>query len=160
VIDGTETNPQASQYEEKGDKTPVGKSESLGVHMSDLWIAEPPPVFIKRLLQSDLTAWGYNVVPGSQQNQLHGHVNKFSLESRAASAIQFQADGMIDVDLEVTQADGKSKYKGHYVGICTRTTATEMPTQDYLSKLFDSCVDAFQKQLESDTNLRAALSSN
>lgn len=160
AVDGTEISYQASKYEEKGDKTLIGKSESLGVHLSDIWVEEPPPVFVKRLLENTLTAWGYKVLSGKELNQLHGHVNRFSLESRAINALEFQADGAIDVDLDVSQANGTQLYKGHFVGACTYRTATEIPNKENMEKLFNRCIEEFQKQLESDSKLRSALSSD
>jgi hypothetical protein len=160
VVDGTETSPQAGKYEEKGAWTPVGKSESLGVHLSDIWMEEPPPVFVKRMLENNLKAWGYKVISSNDRVQLHGHVNKFSLNSKAISALELQADGVIDVDLELTPANAAPLFKGHYVGTCTHRSATAIPNKENMEKLFSGCVEKFQKQLEEDTKLRAALSSN
>ena len=160
AVDGTEIGYQVSKYEEKGDKTLIGRSESLGVHLSDIWVEEPPPVFVKRLLENTLTAWGYKVLSGNELNQLHGQVNKFSLESRAINALEFQADGAIDVDLDVSLANGTQLYKGNYIGACTYRSATKIPNKENLEKLFNRCVKEFQKQLESDSKLRSALSTN
>jgi len=160
VMDGTESTPQLNQYEEKSDKAQIGDSESLGVHLSDFWLEEQPPVFIQRVLENDLKAWGYKVVTDKEQIQLHGHLNKFSLQSRAINLFQFQADGMIDVELEVVKVNAPPYYKGHYVGMCTYKTATEIPNKANMEKLFNQCVEEFQKQLESDLKLRAALSAN
>jgi hypothetical protein len=159
-VDGTEIGYQVSKYEEKGDKTLIGRSESLGVHLSDIWVEEPPPVFVKRLLENTLTAWGYKVLSGNELNQLHGQVNKFSLESRAINALEFQADGAIDVDLDVRLANGTQLYKGNFIGACTYRSATKIPNKENLEKLFNRCVKEFQKQLESDSALRSALSAN
>jgi uncharacterized lipoprotein YajG len=150
----------ASRYEEKGDKTLIGTSESLGVHISDFWVEEPPQMFIKRLLENDLKAWGFKVAPGNERNQLHGRVNKFSLQSRSISALEFQADGVIEVDLEVSQANGTAVYQNRFVGTCTHRTATEMPTKNNMERVFGACVEDFQKKVEGDANLRTALSSN
>jgi uncharacterized lipoprotein YajG len=160
AVSGTERNPQGSRYEEKGDKTLIGNSESLGVHLSDFWVQEPPHMFVQRLLDDDLRAWGFKVSADNEKNQLHGRVNAFSLKSRAISAIEFQADGVIDVDLEVSRADGTQLYKGHYVGTCTHRTATEIPNKENMEKLFNRCVGELQTHLQEDGNLRTALSSN
>ena len=160
VVDGTETNPQAGKYEEKGDKTLIGKSESLGVHLSDIWMEEPPPEFVKRILEDNLKAWGYKAAASNGRVQLHGHINQFALNSKAISAFELQADGVIDVDLEVTQATATPIFKGHYVETCTHKTVSELPNKENMEKLFSGCVEEFQKRLEADTQLRAALSSN
>lgn len=160
VIDSTETNPQLNKYEEKSNKTKIGKSESLGVHLSDFWLEEPPPVFVQHLLEKNLKAWGYMAVTDNEQILLQVHLNKFSLESRAINIFQFQADGVIDIDLEVTKKNAPTHYKGHYVGMCTYRTATDVPNKTNMEKLFNQCVEEFQKQLESDLKLRAALSEN
>jgi uncharacterized lipoprotein YajG len=160
AVSGTERNPQGSRYEEKGDKTLIGNSESLGVHLSDFWVQEPPHMFVKRLLEDDLRAWGFKVSADKEQKQLRAHVNTFSLKNRAISLLEFQVDGVIDVDSEVSRADGTQLYQGHHVGTCTHRTATEMPNQENMEKVFNRCVEEFQKHLEEDGNLRAALSSN
>ncbi len=157
-LDTSEAAP--SKYEEKGDRTQLGRSESLGVHMSDFWVDEAPEAFIGRLLQSDLAAWGFQVSPGEQRNRLRARVNRFALDSKAANAVEFQADGVIDVDLEVDRADGTRLYKANYVGTCTRRSATEFPNRENMEKVFRACVDDFQKRLEADAGLRDALSSN
>ena len=160
VMDGTEPTPQLNRYEEKSDKVQIGDSESLSVHLSDFWLQEPPQVFIQRVLENDLKTWGYKVVTDKEQIQLHGHLNKFSLISRAINLFEFQADGMIDVELEAIKGNAIPHYKGHYVGMCTYKTATEIPNKVNMEKLFNKCVEEFQKQLESDLKLRAALSAN
>ena len=159
VLEGTENIQQLSRYEERGEKTQIGRSESLGVHLSDFWVEEPPPVIVKRMLENNLKAWGYQVVTNQQKVQLHGRVNKFALDSRAISPVEFQADGIIDVDLNVVR-DGTQTYKGHYVGTCTFKTATQIPNKDNMEKLFNSCFAEFQKRLDEDNMLRAALSSH
>jgi len=151
-------DPQLSKFEEKGDKTLIGKSESLGVHLSDIWVEEPPTTFVRRLLQEDLKAWGYKVSSGKEPIQLNAQVNKFSLGSRAISAVEFQADGAIDVTVTVSRADGTEVYKGRYVGTCTRKTASEFPTSEYMEKVFGQCIDEYEKKVRSDGRLRAALS--
>lgn len=160
VMDNTETNPQLNKYEEKSNKTIIGKSESLGVHLSDFWLEEPPSVFVQHLLEKNLKAWGHMAVTDNEQILLQVHLNKFSLESHAINIFQLQADGVIDVDLEVTKKNAPTHYKGHYVGICTYRTATEVPNKINMEKLFNQCVEEFQKQLESDLKLRTALSEN
>lgn len=157
VVAGTEAGSRPSRYEERGDKTQIGRSESLGVHLSDLWMEEPPPVFVKRMLENNLKAWGYQVATSPQKVQLHGLVNKFSLDNRAINIFEFQADGVIDVELSVAK-DGLSTYKERYVGTCTFRTATEIPGQERMEKLFNACVAEFQKRLDGDNRLRAALS--
>lgn len=156
VVDGAETNLQASRYEERGDKTAIGKSESLGVHLSDFWIQESPPVFVKRMLENNLKAWGYQVVTNPQQVQLLGRINKFTLDSRAINLFEFQAVGVIDVELNVVK-DSIPVYKGHYVGTCSYKTATEIPNKENMEKLFNSCVSEFQKRLEEDNKLRTII---
>lgn len=160
VMDGTEPTPQLNQYEEKSGKVQIGDSESLGVHLSDFWLEEQPPVFIQRVLENDLKAWGYKIVADKEQIQLHGHLNKLSLKNRAINPFEFQADGVIDVELEVIKENSTPYYKGHYVGVCTYKTATEIPNKVNMERLFNKCVEEFQKQLESDLKLRAALSAN
>jgi uncharacterized lipoprotein YajG len=155
-----ELNPKTGQYEEKGDKVFIGRSESLGAHISDFWVEEPPDIFVKRLLENDLKAWGFTVSADEQQKRLHGRVNKFSLDSRSINPFEFQADGVIDVDLEVSRASGNQLYKGHYAGTCTHRTATEMPNKKNMEKLFSNCLEEFQKRLQEDANLRSALASN
>jgi hypothetical protein len=156
-VAGTESGPQLSRYEERGEKTQIGRSESLGVHLSDLWIEEPPPIFVKRMLENNLKAWGYQVATSQPKVQLHGQVNKFSLDNRAINIFEFQADGVIDVGLNVVK-DGVVAHKGNYVGSCSYRTATEIPGQERMEKLFNACVGEFQKRLDEDSKLRAALS--
>lgn len=157
VVAGTEIGPQLSRYEERGERTQIGRSESLGVHLSDLWMEEPPPVFVKRMLENNLKAWGYQLATSPQKVQLHGLVNKFSLDNRAINIFEFQADGVIDVELSVTK-DGLSAYKERHVGTCTFRTATEIPGQERMEKLFNACVAEFQKRMDEDNRLRSALS--
>lgn len=159
VIEGTEAIAQLSRYEERGEKTQIGRSESLGVHLSDFWVNEPPPAIIKRILENSLKTWGYQVAAGPQPVQLHGRVNEFALDSRAISMIEFQADGLIDVDLNVIK-NGSSAYKGHYAGTCTFKTATQIPGKENMEKLFNNCIREFQKRLDEDNLLRAALTSD
>lgn len=144
-------------YEERSDKTLIGTSESLGMHLSDLWLAQAPSEFVARLLRHDLEQWGYGIAAGSGRTTVEARVNRLSLESRAANPVQFEANGVIDADVDVVRADGSPAYKGHYVATCTRRTATEMPSQAYLSKVFDGCVADFQGQIASDAKLRSAL---
>ena len=157
AVNVTQVTNQASKYEEKSDKILVGKSESLGVHLSDIWMQEPPATFVKRLLEASLKSWGYQVSPAEAQLRIDARVNKFSIDSRAASAIEFQADGAIDADVIVNRATGATLYKGNYRGSCTQRTATQFPSKDYLEALFNRCVVDFQKQLQSDEKLRSAL---
>jgi uncharacterized lipoprotein YajG len=147
---------RGSQYEEKGDKALIGDSEWLGIRKKDFWVEEPPETFIKRLLENDLQAWGFKVSAINERNQLRGRVNKFSLQGRS-----FEVDGVIDVDLEVDRADGTQIYKNHFVGTCTHGTAGPgWQTKDSLEGVFGACVEEFQKKIETDANLRTALSSN
>ena len=150
---------QATKYEEKREKTLIGKSESLGVHLSDIWMDEPPPAFVRRLLEHTVTAWGFSVVPGKGSARMQGNVREFLLNSRAINAFEFQADGVIDVEVTVSDALGTPLYGKRYVGRCSRRTATEMPTREHLETLFGRCIQAFQDGLEADAALRSALSS-
>lgn len=146
-----------SKYEESSEKTLIGKSESLGIHLSDIWIEERPATFLKRLVQADMEHWGYRVTSSGGELNVQVRVNKFSMGSRAINAFQFQADGVIDATLNVTRSDGTNLYSGHYRADCTRKTASEMPRKEYLQKIFDHCVSDFQVRLQSDGALRAAL---
>ena len=148
-----------TRYGNKSGKTLIGESESLGVHISDIWLEEPPPVFVKRLLENIITPWGYRVSSGKELNQLSGHINRFFIESKAINVLQFQFSGVIDVDLSVHQENGTELYNGNFVGTCKRVTATEVAGKDNLEKLFNLCIEEFQKQLESDIKLRYSLSS-
>jgi uncharacterized lipoprotein YajG len=159
VMEGTETTAQLSRYEERGEKTMIGKSDSLGVHLSDFWVNDPPPVIMKRMLEKNLKTWGYQVAENPQPIQLRARVAKFSLDSRAISMVEFQADGVIEVDLVVLR-DGAQTYKGQYSGTCTFRTATQIPNKENMDKLFNQCAREFQKTLDADNMLRAALSSN
>lgn len=159
IVDGAGGSPQLSRYEERGDKTQIGSSESLGVHLSDFWVKEPPPKLIQRMLENNLRAWGFRVTTKPQPIQLHGHVNEFSLNSKARSLVEFQADGVVDIDLDVIN-DGTRSYRGHYVGTCTFKTATQIPNETNMGRLFNVCLANLQKRLDEDGRLRAALSSH
>jgi hypothetical protein len=159
IVDGTENIQQLSSYEGRSKKTHIGKSESLGVHLSDFWVVESPPLIIKRMLENNLKTWGYQVTTNTHPVQLHGHVNKYALNNKAINYFQFQADGVIDVDLLVVK-NSIQTYKGHYVGTCTFKTASQAPNKDNMEKLFNSCVTEFQKRLDEDNLLRAALAFN
>lgn len=162
TVTGTGANARAGKYEEEGSKVYVGNSESLGVHLSDIWLGESPARFVRRLLESDLRSLGYEVLPGrdAAHDRVEGYVNRFSITSRAINPVQFQADGVIDIDVSVNRSDGARLYKGHYVGTCMFRTATEIPNQTNLGKLLGRCVDDLQRHLHSDASLRAALSAH
>jgi len=152
----TEQQP-AGKYEERGDKTLVGTSESLGVHLSDIWIQERPESFVKRLVEASVHRWGYRTEGAAGALKLEVRMAKLAMGSRAINALQFQADGAIDAELNVSGRDGPVLYSRHYRGACTQTTATEGPGEEYLQKVFDRCVKDFQANLESDAALRRAL---
>ena len=152
----TEQQP-AGKYEERGDKTLIGTSESLGVHLSDIWIEESPESFVKRLVEASLQRWGYRTQGAAGALKLQVRMAKLAMGSRAINALQFQADGAIDAELNVARRDGRELYSRHYRGACTQTTATEGPGEEYLQKVFDRCVKDFQANLESDAALRRAL---
>jgi uncharacterized lipoprotein YajG len=158
IVDGTEDTQQLSSYEEKTDRTQIGRSESLGVHLSDFWVEEPPPVTFKRILENNLKVWGFQATTDQQRLKLHGRVNKFSLDNRAINAFEFQADGIIDVDLDLT-INGIQAYKKHYVETCTFKTAS-IPNKEKMDKVFNDCVVQIQKRLDEDDELRNALTSN
>ena len=147
----------ASKYEERSDKTLIGRSESLGVHLSDISMQEAPAAFVKRVVESSLEYWGYRPSSAGGLLKVQVRVNKFSMDSRAINAFQFQSDGAIDADLNVSRTDGAALYSGHYQSACTQTTASQMPSKEYLEQIFDRCVKDFQAKLESDASLRAAL---
>lgn len=158
TVDYTGNSPQLSQYEKMGGETQIGSSESMGVHLSTFWIKEAPSKLIERMLQNNLNAWGYQVTSQPQAIQLLGHIKKFALNSKAINAFEFQADGVVDLSLDVTK-NGRSSYKGDYVETCTFKTATQIPNQDNMDKLFSDCLTKLQTQLDNDSRLRAALSS-
>jgi hypothetical protein len=147
----------ASKYEERSDKTLIGRSESLGVHLSDIWMEETPTTFVKRLVEASVQRWGYRIANAPGLLKLQVRITKLAMESRAINALQFQADGAIDADLNVSRPDGAALYSGHYRGACTQTTASETPGKEYLQQVFDRCVKDFQAKLESDAALRQAL---
>lgn len=158
IVDYTGNSPQLSQYEKMGGETQIGSSESMGVHLSTFWIKEAPSKLIERMLQNNLKAWGYQATSQPQAIRLLGHIKKFSLNSKAINPFEFQADGVIDLNLDVTK-DSRSSYKGDYVGTCTFKTATQIPNQNNMDKLFNDCLAKLQAQLDNDNRLRAALSS-
>lgn len=155
IVDGTEGSQQLSSYEETTDKTQVGRSESLGVHLSDFWVEEAPPFIVKGMLENNLKAWGYQITPDQQRTKLHGQVNQFALNNRAINAFQFQADGVIDINLSVFKDDLQA-YKINYVETCTFKTAS-IPGKENMNKVFNECVAQIQKRLDEDKKLRAAL---
>jgi uncharacterized lipoprotein YajG len=146
-----------SRFEEKSDKTLIGKSESLGVHVSDFWMEEPPARFVQRLIEANLKAWGHRVVQNGERVYMRAQVNRVSLDNKAVSALEFQADGMIDVVLEVVAKDSKPGYRRQYLATCTFRTATSLPNKDNMERTFNQCVDEFQKRISEDGALRAAL---
>jgi len=147
----------AGKYEERSDKTLMGRSESLGVHLGDIWTQERPELFVKRLVEASLQRWGYRTASSAAPLKLQVRTTKFAIGSRALNALQFQADGAIDAELNVSRPDGAALYSGHYRGICTQTTASEMPGKEYLQQVFDRCAKDFQAKVESDAALRRAL---
>lgn len=157
TVEGGAAESPASKYEERNDKTLIGRSESLGVHLSDIWIEEPPAAFLRRVVESSLEYWGYRPSSAGGLLKVQVRVNKFSMDSRAINAFQFQADGAIDAQLNVVRPDGAALYSGHYQSVCTQTTASQMPSAAYLDQIFDRCVKDFQAKLESDAALRKAL---
>jgi uncharacterized lipoprotein YajG len=146
-----------SRFEEKSDKTLIGKSDSLGVHLSDFWMEEPPARFVQRLIEANLKAWGHRIVPSGERMHVRGQVNRLSLNSKAISALEFQADGVIDVFVEVIPKDARPGYRRQYVGTCTFRTATSLPTKENMERVFNQCVDDLQKRISEDGALRAAL---
>ena len=158
VIDGTEDSQKLSSYEETTEKTQVGRSESLGVHLSDFWVEEPPPFIVKSMLENNLKAWGYQAVSDQQRIKLNGPVNQFALNNRAINAFQFQADGVIDIDLSVFK-DGFQTHRINYAETCTFKTAS-MPGKENMNKVFNECVAQIQKRLDEDKDLRSALENN
>lgn len=153
-----EAQSPAARFEEKREKTLLGRSESLGVHLSDFWMEEPAARFVQRLLESHVKSWGHRVVADNEQVQLRGQVNRLSLNSKAISAFEFQADGAIDVELEVVPKDAAPRYRRQYVATCTFRTATSIPNKDNMDKMFNNCVADFQKRIAEDGALRAAVS--
>ena len=157
TVEAVAEQSPASKYEERSDKTLIGKSESLGVHLSDIWIEQSPESFVKRLVEASVQRWGYRTHGAAGPLELQVRMAKLSIGSRAISALQFQADGAIDADLNVSRRGGPALYSRHYRGACTQTTATQMPGREYLQQVFDRCVKDFQASLESDPALRRAL---
>jgi hypothetical protein len=127
------------------------------VQLSDFWMEEPPASFVQRLVEANLRAWGYNIVPTGEKMQVRGEVNRFSLNSKAISALEFQADGVIDVVLEALPKPAGPAYRQQYVATCTFRTATSIPNAENMQRLFDQCVDDLQKRITSDSALRGAL---
>lgn len=146
-----------SRFEEKGDKTLIGKSESLGVHLSDFWMEEPPAKFVQRLVEANLKAWGHRIVASGERMHVRGQLNRLSLNNKAISALEFQADGVIDVLLEVVPKDAGPGYRRQYVSSCTFRTATSMPNKENMERMFSQCVEDLQKRISEDGALRAAL---
>jgi len=158
AVEAVAAEAPGSKYEEKSDKTLIGNSESLGVHLSDIWLQDTRAAFVKRLVTASLEGWGYRVSSAPGQPKVQVRANKVAMESKAINMFQFQADGAIDADLDVSRPDGSTLYRGHYKSECTQTTATETPSKEYLQKIFDRCVSGFQAQLDADAALREALS--
>lgn len=146
-----------SRFEESGDKWLIGTSESLGVHLSDFWLAEPPARLVQRLVEADVNAWGHRVVPNGEQVQVRGQVNRVALNSRAINAFEFQADGVIDVVLRVVPKGTGREYRQQYVATCTFRSATSIPDQENMEHTFNQCVKEFQKRIAEDRALNAAL---
>ena len=157
IVEAVAQHSPASQYEERSDKTLIGRSESLGVHLSDIWIEQSPETFVKRLVEASVQRWGYRTASSAGSLKLQVRVRKFAMDSRAINALQFQADGAIDADVNLSRPDGAALYSGHYAGACTQTTGSKMPGKEYLQHVFDGCVKDFQAKLESDAALRQAL---
>lgn len=157
-IDVREKASPAAAFEEKRDKPLIGKSESLGVHMSDFYLDSPPSSLIQRLLESNVKAWGHRIVSEKEQAELRALVNRLTLNSRAISAFEFQADGAIDVAVEVLRKDAKPGYRQQYAATCTWRSATSVPGKENMERTFDQCVADLQKRISGDTGLRAALS--
>lgn len=157
TVEATAVPAPAGKYEERSDKTLMGRSESLGVQLGDIWTQERPELFVKRLVEATVQRWGYRTASSGAPLKLQVRTTKFAIDSRAINALQFQADGAIDAELNVSRRDGAALYSGHYRGACTQTTATEMPGREYLQQVFDRCVKDLQAKLESDAALRQAL---
>lgn len=157
TVEAVAERSPASKYEERSDKTLIGKSESLGVHLSDIWIEQSPETFVKRLVEASVQRWGYRTASSAGSLKLQVRIRKLAMDSRAINALQFQADGAIDADLDISRPDGAPLYRGHYQGACTQTTASEMPGKEYLQQIFDRCVKDLQAKLESDAALRQTL---
>ena len=150
---------QGSRFEEKSDKARLGRSDSLGVHLSDIWIEDPPASFVRRLLEADLKAFGHSVGTNPEYFLVHGQVKRLSLDSKAANLLEFQADGVIEADVDISRPGAAPHYRGHYLATCTFRTATSVPNKENMEKLFNQCVEQFQRQVMDDAKLRAALAS-
>lgn len=61
TVETVVAQPPAAKHEEPGDKTLIGRSESLGVHLSDIWMREAPAAFAGRLVEASIARWGYRV---------------------------------------------------------------------------------------------------
>lgn len=157
TVEAIAEQPTAGKYEERSDKTLIGTSESLGVHLSDIWMEERPESFVKRLVEASVQRWGYRTEGAAGPLELQVRMAKLAIGSRAINALQFQAEGAIDAELTVSRRGGHALYSRHYRGACTQTTATEMPSKEYLQQIFDRCVKDFQASVESDAALRRAL---
>ena len=155
-----ESASASSAFEEKRDNPLIGRSESLGVHLSDFYLDGPSPRLVQRLLESNVKAWGHRIVPDKEQAELRAQVSRLTFNSRAISAFELQADGVIDVALEVVRKDARPGYRQQYVATCTWRSATSVPGKENMERVFDQCVADLQKRIEADAGLRAALSAS
>jgi hypothetical protein len=71
--------------------------------------------------------------------------------------LEFQADGVIDVVLQVVPKPAGRAYRQQFVATCSFRTATSIPNAENMQQLFDQCVDELQKRISADGALRAAL---
>ncbi|MFN8626594.1 MAG: YajG family lipoprotein [Candidatus Binatia bacterium] len=132
-----------------GERTTIGNITMGMVEMKPI-----PTVLMARVLRTELTRMGANVVDSGEQFRVGARLTKFQLTT-PATPIYWDLNGAIDLELAVTDKGG-TRHHARYSATCTDRTYL-YPSEELIGNVIAACVDDIGAKVRGDTALTGLL---
>ena len=129
----------------------IGQRTTIGnISMGDVEMSPPPTDAMARLLRTEFTRMGYDIVNSGPQFTVAAQLRKFRVVT-PATALYWDINGSIELDVTVAAQDGK-KHAASYVAACTDRTYV-YPGEEIIRKVVAGCVRDIGAKLQGDAAL-------
>lgn len=133
-----------------GERTTIGNISMGGIEMEPI-----PTVVLTQVLRAELMGLGFSVVAAGEQFKIGARATKFRV-STPATALYWDMDGVIELDVTVSGKGGKT-HDARYEAKCTDRTYV-FPSEELITKVVSACVKDIGAKIRGDAALIGFLS--
>jgi uncharacterized lipoprotein YajG len=132
----------------------IGERWALNVTMGKIEVSPIPVEMVGQLLRAELKRLGYASVDAGEDFTIGARLTKFEVLA-PSTALYWDMNGAIEVDLAVTGRDGKPQTV-RYATTCTDRTYAN-PSQSLITKVVATCLANLGAKVREDPTLARAL---